>query len=145
MWLYTYWGDAAGVRSWPLKPADRELAAEGYVRALARLAEFDIPAAIPHLPDTPPRPTSPQEQRRHEEHQKLRQRAELIRELIVERDIFLRQLKNLYDPSRFGAGDREAELAAFRRLAQQHLGERGDDDDLVRIVDPGEADNKRAP
>ena len=134
--LYTYWGDTAGIRSRPLTASDRAEAATAYVLGLKQLAAYDIPATVPHLPDPPPIPNGiPADQQgiqNLKDYQQLRERADFIHSLVVQKDIFLRQLKDLYDPTRCPVGDRDAEVETFKRIAREQLGDEGEH--LLRII-----------
>jgi hypothetical protein len=124
--LCTYWGDGLRVHARPLTSEDRLASARAYMLGLKQLAAYDLPAASPPLPDSPPIPNSipadVEGLRKLEQYQQLRREAAFIHELLVQKDILLRQVQDTYDPRYFAAGDRAMEIEKLHLLAQEQLG-----------------------
>jgi hypothetical protein len=125
--LYSYLGSAAWVN--PAEPSfakQRALAAEEFLKGYRETLAFNLPAVAPELPVVEKigdvlGSGSPEEQaaakQKHEAQMKARREAEFIRDMVGHRDVFVRQLAELY-------GRPPAAAEELRRLATRILGER---------------------
>jgi hypothetical protein len=132
--VYMYWGDVLNVRkteeAWPKQ---RSEAAAVYLQGLKRVWQYHAPESPPELPDPPPIDDSPdrvdREARRAqmERYTALRNEADFIKELIYDRQIFIRQIADMYHRRPATS----AEIDALRRQAEETL---GDDAAVARLM-----------
>ena len=142
--VYIYWGDTLNVRKtekpWP---EQRTEAVEIYLKGLTRLLQYNIPEQPRELPAPPPRYDGPEGPEREaavaamKHYMELKNKADFIKELIYQRQIFIRQIADMYHrrPATHG------EIESLRQLAKNLLANETAVDRLMAAV---EADPKKA-